>query len=434
MGKKILDSKALYVFLSIVIAIALWFYITGLDGNERTETIGNIPITFVGEDTLEARGLMIVGKRPTGSVRVKATPAVLSKLNNETVKLMVNVSQLEQAADYTLAYTPSLPTGITSDQVEFVSGGTGNVSFTVARYLSRQVEVRGVFTGTVAEGYLPGTADEIVLSPEKITVSGQSNLVNQVAYARVTIGGKDLTAPISGDFPFELIGVSGEVLEDLGVTCEQETVYASFPILATAEIMLEIKLVPGGGLSENLVSYTLSTGSITVAGSKTAVDAIRGEPHIITTVYLADIEDGEKVVCPIPLRDELINLSGIDEVTITFELSDLLQMRTFHVTEFDVINVPEGLVCTVITQQLAVDVRGNQLYVNALTDDSVSVVVDLADAGYGPGQYTVSATVYLDSAGNASQIGVMGTDHRVVILLSEDTGEPAQANEAEGAE
>ena len=92
------------------------------------------------------------------------------------------------------------------------------------------------------------------------------------------------------------------------------------------------------------------------------------------------------------------------------------------------------MVCTVITQQLAVDVRGNQLYVNALTDDSVSVVVDLADAGYGPGQYTVSATVYLDSAGNASQIGVMGTDHRVVILLSEDTGEPAQANEAEGAE
>lgn len=434
MGKKILDSKALYVFLSVVIAIALWFYITGQDGNERTETISNIPITFAGEDTLEARGLIIVGKRPTGSVRVKATPAILSKLNNENVKLTVNVSQLEEAAEYTLAYTPSLPSGITSDQVEFVSGGTGNVSFTVARYLSRQVEVRGIFTGTVPEGYLPGTADDIVISPEKITVSGQSDLVNQVAYARVTLTGKDLTDPISGNFPFELIGVSGEVLEDLDVTCEQETVYVSFPIMATAEIMLEIKLIPGGGLSENLVSYTLSTGSITVAGSKAAVDAIRGEPHIITTVYLADIEDGEKITCPIPLRDELTNLSGVDEVTITFELSDLLQMRTFHITEFDLINVPEGMACTVITQQLAVDIRGNQMFVNALTDDSVSVVIDLSNAQYAPGQYTVPATVYVDSAGNASQIGVMGTDHKVVILLHEDTGEPAEADGTEGAE
>ena len=42
MGKKILDSKILYIFLSVLIAIALWFYVTSLDGNEDSK-----PITMI---------------------------------------------------------------------------------------------------------------------------------------------------------------------------------------------------------------------------------------------------------------------------------------------------------------------------------------------------------------------------------------------------
>lgn len=420
MGKKILDSKALYVFLSVIIAIALWFYITSLDGNERTETISNIPITFVGEDTLEARGLMIVGKRPTGSVRVKGAPSVLSLLNQDTIKLTINVSRLEEAAEYTLAYSSSLPSGVSSDQVEFVSGGTGNVSFTVVRNVTRSVEVRGVFSGTVAEGYLPGAADEFVISPAKVSVSGESDLVNQVAYARVTITGENLVSSISGDYSFELIGVSGEVLHDLNVECDIDSVYVSYPILATADVLLEIKLISGGGVNANLVSYTLSTGSIKVAGPKSAVDAIKNEPLIIATINLADIESGDQIECPIPLASELINISGVEEVTVTFELSGLLITRTVHVTEFDIINVPEGMTAEVITQQLAVDVRGAYLFVNSLLEENVRVVIDLSSAEYGPGQHTVPVEIYLHSSGNASQIGVMGTDHRVVILLTQE--------------
>lgn len=417
MGKKILDSKALYVFLSVIIAIALWFYITSQDGNERTEPVNNIPITFVGEDVLEAKGLMIVGTRPTGSVRVKAAPAVLSKLDNSSIKLTVNVSQLEQAAEYTLAYTASLPSGVTSDQAEFVSGGTGNVTFTVVRHISRQVEIRGVFAGTVAQGYLPGAADEFIFSPQRLTISGQSDLVNQVAYARVTITGNDLTSSVSAELPFELIGVSGEVLRDLDVSCERDTVYVSYPILATAEIPLEIKLVPGGGVNDHMVSYTLSTGSIIVAGSKSAVNAIAGEPHIIATVNLADIRDGDQIVFPIPLADELTNLSGVTEVTVSFELSDLLETRIFNVTEFDFRNLPDGWSATAITQMLAIEIRGNRYYTEQLTDENVRVVVDFADMDLVEGHHTVPVTVYVDTLGPATQVGVLGSDYRIVIAL-----------------
>lgn len=420
MGKKILDSKALYVFLSVLIAVALWFYITSQDGNERTETINNIPVTFVGEDTLEARGLMIVGKRPTGSVRVTAAPAVLSKLRSDTIKLTVNVSQLEEAAEYTLAYTASLPSGVSSDQAEFVSGGTGNVSFTVARYATRQVEIRCVFTGTVADGYLPGAKDEFIYAPERLTISGQSDLVNQVAYARVTVDGENLTNSISGEFPFELIGASGNVLEDLDVEVGNETIYVSYPILATAEIQLAVKLIPGGGVSEDMATYKLSTEKITVAGSKEAVAAISGMPHIIETVNLADVEDGDQIKCIIPLADELTNISGITDVTITIQLNDSLQTRIINATNISVGELPEGWSAKVITQQLAVEIRGKADFVESITEDNVRVVADLSDINLAPGQYTVPATIYLDSIGTANNIGVVGTDYKVVVSITED--------------
>ena len=42
MGKKILDSKILYIVISVIISIVLWFYVTSLDGNLSTKTIENV--------------------------------------------------------------------------------------------------------------------------------------------------------------------------------------------------------------------------------------------------------------------------------------------------------------------------------------------------------------------------------------------------------
>ena len=151
MGKKILDRKILNSVLSVIIAIVVWFYVTSLDGNLSTKTIENVPISLTGVDILEERSLMITSTVPTATVEVRAVPTVLYKLTKESIRLTVNVSQITEASEYTLAYTASLPAGVSQSDVEFISGQTGNVTFTVTKFISREVEVRGEFVGTVAE-------------------------------------------------------------------------------------------------------------------------------------------------------------------------------------------------------------------------------------------------------------------------------------------
>lgn len=366
---------------------------------------------------------MITSSVPTASVRVKAKPSVLWKLTDSSIRLTVNVSQITEASEYTLAYTAVLPSGVSQNDVQFVSGQSGNVTFTVSRFVSREVEIRGKFIGTVAEGYLAGDEDEFIFAPKKITISGQSNLVNQVDHVLVSVGGENHSKDISGSYSYQLIGVSGEPLTDLDVECSEETIYVTYPIYSTATIMLDVSFVTGGGVSSDDIVYTLSSNHIMVAGTKEAVAAVAGQSITLATINLGDIREDTVLTYTIPLADELINLSGVTDVTVTIDLPADLITRTIPVTEFSFLEVPEGWTAAAITQVLAVEVRGSAALVNALTPESVRVVADLKDIPQVAGQYTVPAKVFLNSVGSANDIGIMGTEFKLTVTLTEGVPE-----------
>ena len=418
MGKKILDSKALYVVLSIAIAVVMWFYVTSMDGNQASKPIRNITITFSGEEQLESNGLMIAGDAPSANITVKAKPAVLAQLTDKTVELVVDVATIERAGDYTLAYTVKLPSYISASQVQIINEGTGNVSFTVAEYRQREIELRGKFEGTTAEGYLAGDQEDFVFSPNKITISGQAELVNQVSYAEVVVTGENLSENVRGDFPYRFIGASGDVINNLDVECSVATVHTTFPILATADIPLKVELVAGGGVSLDQVTCTLSQESLTVAGSKTAVEAIQSEGSIVLgTIDLGTVHDGDVITFDIALTDELTNISGVTQVTATLDLDDSLKSKTVEVTNIDCISPPDGWAAKALTQMVEVEVRGSQELLDAVTPDKIRVVADLKDINQAAGQYTVTANVYLDSVGTRDQIDVVGRDYKIVVSL-----------------
>ena len=419
-AKKILDSKILYLILSILISVSLWIWVTSRDENKETQPF-NLPVTFEGVDILEDRGLMIVNEDVRVNVRIQATPMILASLSTNPPRLTANVANISTEGTHPVVYTYSLPSGVNSSDVEMISGASGTaVNVEVARASTRKVRIQGEFQGTVAEGYLPGDKDDFLFSPGELTISGRAELVNQVAYAKVIVTGQDLTETVSGEFPFLLIGASDDPLE-LDVTCDVDMIYVSFPIRATAEIPLEVKLTPGGGLSEGDVRIEPSAGSIVVAGTREAVDALAGQGAInLTTVDLATVRDGDEFTIPIPLDDELENLSGVTEVKFTIDVRKKVEARTFEATNITVINVPEGWQPDIITQALQVEVRGTTALLDELAAENIRVVADLQEIEPAAQQYTVPAKIYLDSAASKSEIGEMDPgSYTIVISLSQ---------------
>lgn len=416
MGKKILDSKALYLVLSILIAVALWFYVASLEGNEDERPINGIPVQFVGVDILEEKSLMIVGEPPTVNIRVRGPLNILARLNKENVTVTVDVSQLSGEGQTTQGYNVSYPASL-SGSVSTISKNPDNVTFTVARYMERKVEIQGVFDGTVAEGFVPGDAADFMFAPSTITVSGQALLVNQIHHAQVTVGGEDRTESIEGDYPFQFIGNDGAVLEGLDVNCSVDTVYTTFPIRATKEVPLKVNLTPGGGLSADSpqLKYDIEPESIMVAGSKADVDAI--SELLLGTVDLATVRDGDEVNIDIPLRDELENVSGTLVAKVTFHITGLTT-KSVETTNIVCTGAPEGWTASLVTKAMTVELRGTPGALADITGDNVQVAVDLSNVKQAAGQYTVIPNIYLDNVGNSA--GVLGTDYRVVVSLARD--------------
>jgi len=432
MGKKILDSKALYMVLSIVLAFAAWLFVTSKDGTKDSERFANLVVEFSGEEILEERGLMIVNRDVKATITVQAAPTVLAVLKREQPRLVANVANISTEDTHVVNYRVILPNGVKDTDVEIIYSGPGGlggsaVSVEVAQALSRKVRIEGEFQGTVAEGYLAGDNDDFRFDPVELVVSGRADLVNQVSHVKVIVSGDNLTETVSDAFPFQLIGASGDPLE-LDVNCDVDTIYTVFPIRATAEIPLKVNVVSGGGLSVSDITLSLSDKSITVAGSKEAVDALTGEGELLLgTIDLAELDDnlaqnGGDVTFAIPLADELENLSGITEVTATLRVNKRVETRTFQVTSrISTINAPEGWTPTIITQVLAVRVRGPEVLLDELTEESIRVVADLKDINQAAGKYTVPATIYLDSAGTLSDVGVVTPrTYSVVVSLVKD--------------
>ncbi len=430
--KRITSSNIFLILVSLVISFSLWLYYTSGSTEPESKTIDSIPVTFAGTDVLEERNLRIQGDY-TVSITVRAVPSILSNLDRNTLTVTANVSGITTDGTQTVAYIVSPPSGISRDDVSVEYGINGSsLRVDVARTSSREIEVVGRFTGSAAEGYLAGVDSDFVIYPNKITVSGILENVNQIRYAVVTISDTELTDTVTGDFPFQLESPAGDVLDmdALGVVASEDTVNVTFPVQAVAQIPLTVNLIDGGGLTADKVELEMSATSITVGGSRDAVEAIKASGAItLATVDLAAVSDGDVLTYPVPLSDELNNVSGVREVTVAIHFKEQLETRTFSSSNISCINVPEGLVPNLITQVVDVQIRGPAEILDRISEENILISVDCSDPGL-VGMYSISATVQLHIPENRDVVGVLTADYRVTVELTQYVPEPSP----EGAE
>ena len=393
--ENIRESKWLYIVLSLLLAIFLWLYVGSGEGREEINTIRNIPVTFTNVETLEERGLMISdGAEQTITLEIKSTRSVAMKLSEKgAVTAVVDVSKITAPGSYTTGYQLNTPSSVS--QISYsVVGNVQNISYPVARRSDRQVEVRGVFNGEVADGFQRG---EFSITPGSITVSGEEENVNQVDYALV--------------MPFQLIGFDGQVLDAkaLRLTTNVDMVDVTLPVVKLKEIPLTVDILPGGGATEDNAEVHIEPETITVSGDEDALDSVT--KIVLGQIDLQTIFDQNTITFPIDVGTHLENVSGVTEATVTVKITGLTT-RTLEVDNINFINVPEGYTPEKVTLSCLVQIRGEEEAVNAVIPSQLRVVADLKDAG--PGSQTVNATVYLDGS---SSVGVVGGDYKVVVNL-----------------
>lgn len=412
MGKKIRDSKWLYMVLSLLLAVILWMYVMTDLNPEDTKTLYNVPVVFTGLDTLEERGLTISeGANQTVTLSLQATRSVLQQLNNENVSVAINVSNKDTGVQTEVNYTPTYPRSVSNDPITIRSRSPSVIQYTISKWVTREIEVRGSFTGSVAEGFQKG---ELSISPSTITVSGQEDVVNQIDYAQVVLSQTELSETYTGELPFALVGFNGEAVSAEGLELSSQTVMVTLPVVQLKEVKLTVEVVPGGGATQDDAKITISPESIMVSGGEDDLESL-------TEISLGQIElqkifGTDQITFKIPLDESLTNVSGVSEATVTVSISGLAT-RTIEVDNIQVTE-PDGYHAELVTTSRLVMIRGSQDAVDQVIPSQIRIVADLSEMGeesIATGTQTVPVKVYLDGTGD---VGVVGTDYNVTVTIT----------------
>lgn len=380
-------NKLFSALISLVIAFSLWLYVITVDSPDYTDTIYDIPLTFVGETALQSRNLVLTDiSADSVDITFSGKRSDVLKLNKSNITLKVDLSRIYDPGVQTVEWSYAYPGDVASNAFTREAVNPDKVTVTIENWVRKEIPVRVNPVGAVPMGVFADT-ENVVQEFEAITVSGPASAVDTVAEAVIDIDLSDYRESIGEYFRFTLVNTDGEPVDAARIEVSVDEVYVEMAIQSVKDVPLVIELIDGGGATADTCVLYYEPRTIKVAGTESVLEEL--DEILLGTINLADELQDREIIYTIPELEGITNLSGLTEVTAYLSFPNLL-MKELVVEQLTAVNVPEGLEAEIITQKLTVTVRGAADLVNRLTPEHIKATVDFTDTQIGSSSFKVN--------------------------------------------
>lgn len=399
--KKIYNSKAFWMIVSLLASLAIWVYVTSVETDESKTTFRGVKVELVGEDILRDSKNLVVTDMDTSTVTVEVVGPrrIIGSLSSDQLVAQVDVSKLSRAAYTSQQYTIVYPDGTDTSKLSESRRTPETINFMVSAQTSKSIQVRGSFDGSLAEGY---TAEMPVFEPSTITITGSEAYLKDVEYAWVTFGKENVDSTYSVETGFTLMDANNEPCSTTGISFSTDVVTATLPLLTLKEVNLDVNIIEGAGATKANTKITIDPVSVTLAGDSALLAGMN--KIILATIDLTDFSSTFTETYTIPIDNELKNTTGVTKATVTVEIVGL-ETKTFRVTNFSCINATEGYEADIITESKEITLRGTPEALAQIKDENIRAVADLTDYKESTGTYMPQVRVYVDGFTDVGAIG-----------------------------
>lgn len=399
--RSLYNNKIFWMVISLLASLAIWVYITSVDSDEYKQSFRGVRVELVGEDVLHQSKGLVITDLDTNSVTVELVGPrrIIASLDSADIVAQVDVSKLSQAAYTSLQYSLVFPDRTDSASIQASKKSPDTVNFMVSAQTSKTIQVRGSFEGQLAEGY---TAEIPVFEPSTITISGPDAYISNVSYAWVTFGKDGVDSTYSVETGFVLLDKDGEECATTGISCSTDVVKATLPLLAKKEVPLNVDLIEGAGATSKNTKVKIEPETITLAGDSALMAGLN--KITVATIDLTDFGLSFTDTFTIPLSDEVKNLTGVTEATVTVEVVGL-ETRTFTVKNISCTNVSDGYEAEIISESITVTLRGTAEQLDQVKTENLRAVADLVDYKGSTGAYMPEVKIHVDGFPEVGAIG-----------------------------
>lgn len=389
-----MKSKALTGLLSVAIAFGLWLYVITVERTQIEQTFYNVPVVLDGESVLEDRGLMITSNTErTVTLKLSGNRSVLNKLKSSDITVLVDLTRIYEAGEKTLSYDISFPGDVQNSAIEVVSRQPDSIELTVAQWATKEIPVNIETLGTPAEGFKVDETN-ISASPKGVDISGPKELIDQIAMGKITVDMNGAKESYEQRQKLTLCDANGNPIDtDLSkVFVGDHMILVKVPVLMEKQISLRLPVIPGGGLTENDVTLSMSFDKITVTGSPAVVSKM-ADTIELGTIDLSQVTEGfENKEYTFTLPDGVKSREGN-----TVEVSLKLPNRDFRLmsvpkTQFEAVGLNSQYELAYLAPTLLVTLQGKSATLSRIEPTDIRVIVDLtgaAKSGFYPVQIVV---------------------------------------------
>ena len=409
-----MKSKAFSVLLSVLIAFVLWYYVISTVSPGYEDTFYNIPVAKEGAAVLEERNLMITYQSvESANVTVSGNRTDVNKVNSSNITAKVDLSLIDEAGTMIpLPLNVSFPGDVPAGALTTTDRNPDTVYFTVEERREKQVPVEVVWIGSTPDGFMSDRENR-VLDFTEITIVGPASVADLIEKAVIEVDLNEQRESIDEHYRYTLCDGEGNPVDAQMIKTNTEEVRVEVKVRRIKEIDLVLDVVYGGGATRSNTEITLDTTSIRVSGSEAALDAL-GDSITLGRINLAEVLRAQTKAYTVTLPEGVTNETGITEVNVTVKFNGL-GIREFSVADIRAINVPEGIQVDIITEKLAVTLRGPAADVAKIKEGDLYAVVDFSNAAVGESS-TIYAQIIIDN--EIKTVGPLGT-YTVLATMTE---------------
>lgn len=424
-------NKFVAALLSVLVASALWLYVITVVSPGSEATFYDIPVSLQGEALLESNGLMILSDDLPGiTLSLSGNRTDLNRLDPSNIRIVADLSKIYEAGTVNLRYNIYYPGSIAEDAVTEQSRYPDTISLVVEQKIKKDVPLKVVYNGKLQEDYVADTekvelTNSLGEAISTVLVAGPKSVVDKIAQAIIEVDLDDRSVSFSEAYRYSLCDAAGKPVDVGMVETNTAEINLTLYIQRIKQIQLAVTVIDGGGATQDTSDIRIEPATITVAGSESVVEALE---DVITlgTIDLATLTSDTELVFPLILSDGVTNLSLVTEAKVSVKFPELLT-KTFTVTKFAAVNVPEGLEAEILAQALQVTVRGPKNLVSKMTERDINVSVDFANTQIGT--FTLKPMIIM--GGNYKEVGAIGTYSISATLrdpLEEISDDPASTS------
>ena len=424
---KFQKSDIVWIVVSLIASVIIWLTVTGREETMVNKTLTDVKIDFIGEeDVLQDRKLLVTDRSAElASLTVRMKRGLQDLISNDTVKVSVDLRDIRNAGVIDKIYTVSFDK-VDDAEIEVIRKLPESVSVTVEQIKTVPVPVKldPLPENCTDEGYVL-VSEQPDYSPKEIRVTGPESILNQIAAAKVTIDRHNLTKTVSGEVGFTLLNEDGSETELKWLSVDTARIGYEIPVEMVKEVPLKVRILPGGGATEDNVKVQIDPPTITLTGEEKYLSVIH--EIVLGTFDLSDFAQSNTETLPIPLPSDVTNRSGETEAVVEAHIVGLIT-SSITTTDMRFDNVPEGYVAKPKTSTLDFLVRGPAKSVSEIKTSDIQVVADLSGYENRVGRpITVPVTILIFGH---NDVGIFG-DYSVTLTLEEDIPEQETPETAE---